>query len=284
MKRVRSHITAVGIAAVSVALLGACSSGGSESAVETTPAATDGVPTPETAPPGSVAGGTAPYKLTTAQDGTTTRFDACTGPIRILLNPGDLQAAAAAYTDVDVVAQMGELLTQYAQEIASVTGFEITYAGTTDMALNLNLDEDQVIVFHFGPTGFAGGDPYSDEFSAYGKQKDGWSQIRNYQHFEESVTFSNHYNEAAKLAGGSRDAGIDEAGKRWLKMTLGVALGLQPLIEEDMVAAGIPTQDHGKQIMYNDSHVEQDGVYNLTWGDGDKAGLVAVGADNACFD
>jgi hypothetical protein len=35
--------------------------------------------------------------------------------------------------------------------------------------------------------------------------------------------------------------------------------------------------------MYTDSFKENDGVYNLTWGEGDKAGLAAVGATNECF-
>lgn len=279
----RAGIT--GIAALSLMLVGACSSSSdSEPATISAPVADSDAPAPETTPAGELEGGAAPYKLAIAEDGSTIRFDSCSGPIRILVNPGDLQEAADPYTDVDVAAQLGELFTQYAEEVSEASGLEVVYGGTTDQALDPALSDEQVIIFNFGSVGFPGReDEYVDEVAIFGAAKDGWTQILSFQHFENSEGFSIHYEEAAKLAGGSRDAGIDEAGKRWLKTALGRALGLQELTEEDMVAAGIAPAEHGAQIMYTDSHQEQNGTYNLMWGEGDKAGLAALGASNACF-
>ena len=284
MKRVRARIAVASIATVSM-VLGACSSSSdSEPAAETTPVADMGEPTSDSAPSGPTDASTL-YTLVTDGEGQSMRFDACTGPIRILLNPGNMQDEAAPYTDVDVAAQIGELFTEYAQELAGITGFEIEYGGITDLGLDPALAETNVIVFHFGATGFPGREnEYVDDASVFGATTDGWLQIVNYQHFENSNGFAIHFQEGAKLAGDSRDVGIDEAGKRWLKTVLGKALGLQELNENDMLSANIPTEEHGAQIMYTDSHQEQDGVFNLTWGEGDKAGLVAIGATNACFE
>ncbi len=283
MKRVRTGSAVAGAVAVTMAMIAGCSSGSRQPFTNTqTDPMGDG--SEQSVPEPVVEGGSAPYKLAVAGDGSTTRFDGCIGPIRILLNPGDLQETASPYTDVDVAAQLGELFTQYAQELSEVTGFEIVYGGTTDQPLDLFLAESQVIVFNFGPTGFPGReDSYYEALPIYSAQQDDWLQISSYQHFENSTGFSVHYDEAAKLAGGSRDVGIDEAGKRWLKTALGLALGLMELNEDDMVAAGIPPEQHAAQVMYTDSHQEQDGVFNLVWGDGDKAGLAAVGASNTCF-
>lgn len=283
MKRVRTGPLLIGAVALSVAFIAGCSSGTRQPFTESQlDPMSDG--SEQMLPEPVVQGGASPFELAIAGDGSTTRFNACSGPIRILLNPGDLQEKAAPYTDVDVAAQIGELFTQYAQELSEATGFEVVYGGTTDLALDVLLPESQVIVFNFGSTGFPGReDSYFEVLPIYGAQQDGWLQITSYQHFENSTGFSVHYDEAAKLAGGSRDVGIDEAGKRWLKTALGLALGLMELNEDDMVAAGIPVEQHAAQVMYTDSHQEQDGVYNLTWGDGDKAGLAAVGADNPCF-
>lgn len=284
MKRIRTGVGALSVAALSLGVLGACSSSSEEQpAPETSPVADSAAPAPDSVPtepadPASL------FTLVTDGDGLSPRFDACTGPIRILLNAGNLQEAASPYTDVDVAAQLGELFTEYAQEIADATGFDVEYGGITDLALDPALAETNVIVFHFGSTGLPGRETeYVDDVTVFGAQKDTWIQILNYQHFENSSGFSIHYEEAAKLADGSRDVGIDEAGKRWLKTVLGKAFGLQELNENDMLSARIPTEQHGDQIMYTDSHQEQDGAYNLTWGDGDKAGLAAVGATNECF-
>lgn len=284
VKRVRTGPVVAGAVAVSIALIAGCSSGSRQPFTDTQINGADDGSTEQTLPVAVVEGGSAPYKLAVAGDGSNTRFNSCSGPIRILLNPGDLQEKVAAFTDVDAAAQLGELFTQYAQELSDATGLEIVYGGITDIGLDLFLTEEQVIVFNFGSVGFPGQeDSYFEGHPMYGTQQDGWIQILNYQHFENSNGFSIHYEEAAKLAGGSRDVGIDEAGKRWLKTALGLALGLMELDENDMVEAGIPPEQHAAQVMYADSHQEQNGAYNLTWGDGDKAGLAAVGASNPCF-
>lgn len=285
MRRVGTCTGLIGAAALSLVVLGACSSAndGADSSTESTPVVESSAPG---STPSSVASAdpTSLYKLAITEDGSSTRFDSCAGPIKILLNPGDLQAESAQFTDVDVADQLGDLFTTYAQELSELTGLEIVYGGLTDKGLDPALADAQVIVITFGPTGFPGReDSYEDQVSTYGKTKDGWVQIVNFQHFENSNGFAIHFEEGAKVAGGDRTVGIDEAGKRWLKTILGKALGLEQLTEDDMMTAGIPTEEHGAQIMYTDSHQEQDGSYNLTWGEGDKAGLAAVGANAGCF-
>lgn len=284
MTRVRTGVGTIGALALSITLIAGCSSGARQPfAVDST--TTRMIGPPETLPPPVVSGGSNPYKLTVAGDGSTIRFDGCSGPIRILLNPGDLPAVVAEYTDVDVAAQLGELLTQYAQELSELTGFEIVYGGATNIGPDASLTEQQVIVLNFGSIGFPGReDEYTDSVFLYGgKIEDGWIQIGSHQHFENSTGFTVHYTETLKLKNGDRSIGIDDAGKRSLKTLLGQALGLAQLTEEDMLTAGVPVEEHGAQIMYTDSHVELEGVYNLAWGDGDKTGLAAVGASNACF-
>ena len=286
MKSVRTRVGAVSIALFSVAVLGACSSSsdsGSEP-IETAapePAVTEPASDssePVTEPSGPV------YALAQADDGSSWRFDACSGPIRILLNTGDLQDEVAEYTDVDVAAQIGEILTQAAAELAGVTGFEIEYAGTTDSALSDELAEKQAIILNFGSTGFPGReDSLFEQKAIFGTSKDGVSQIVSFQHFESSLGFYIHFQEGAKLADGARDVGIDDAGRRWLRTILGEALGLRQLTDADMTDAGVAEDARGAEIMYTDSYKEKDGVYNLTWGEGDKAGLAAVGATNECF-
>ncbi len=286
MKSVRTRVGAVSIALFSVAVLGACSSSsdsGSEP-IETAapePAVTEPASDssePVTEPSGPV------YALAQADDGSSWRFDACSGPIRILLNTGDLQDEVAEYTDVDVAAQIGEILTQAAAELAGVTGFEIEYAGTTDIALSDELAEKQAIILNFGSTGFPGReDSLFEQKAIFGTSKDGVSQIVSFQHFESSLGFYIHFQEGAKLADGARDVGIDDAGRRWLRTILGEALGLRQLTDADMTDAGVAEDARGAEIMYTDSYKEKDGVYNLTWGEGDKAGLAAVGATNECF-
>lgn len=275
------RVAVLAIASASIALVAACSSSDDGAApAQSTPTG------PAESAPASVAEASADtlFKLTMAEDGSTTRFDSCAGPIKILLNAGDLQQQAAPYTDVDVVAQMEELFTQTAKELSDMTGLDIQYGGTTDLALNPDFQDPQVILVVFGPAGFPGReDQASDQLAIYGKKTGDWLQIKNFQYFENSYSFSFHYESAAKAANGSRDIGIDEAGRRSLRTVLGEALGLSPLIEDDMVSAGIPTDKHADQVMYTDSHVERDGEYNLTWGDGDKAGFALVGAKSGCF-
>ena len=279
-----SRVRTLGIAAVSAISLAACSSSNEPAPVATEPApTTPAEPAPNTEPP-AASPASELYALFQTDEGKSTRFDSCSGPIRILLNTGDLQEVVAEYTDVDVTAQIGELLTEIAAELSGATGFEIEYGGTTDIALSDELAETQVIVLNFGSTGFPGReDSLFEQKAIYGASVDTWQQIVSFQHFESSAGFYIHFEEAAKLADGSRDVGIDEAGKRWLRTILGEAFGLRQLSENDMVASNIPVEQHGDQLMYTDSHKEIDGVYNLTWGEGDKAGLALVGADNACF-
>lgn len=276
----------LGIVAVTTVVLGACSSSNDSDSQTSEPMSMETVstePAPDTQAPSELSNGQL-FALAQTEDGSNARFDSCAGPIRILLNVGDLQQAVASYTDVDVAAQLGELLTQDAQELSEATGMDIQYGGTTDITLSDELADKQVIVLNFGSVGFPGReDSLLEQKAMYGASKDGWQQIVSFQHFESSLGFYIHFEEAAKLAGGSRDVGIDESGKRWLKTILGEALGLRQLTEQDMESAGVPVEEHGAQIMYSDSHKEKDGVYNLTWGDGDKAGLAAVGADNGCF-
>lgn len=286
MRRVRTGVGAVSIALLSVAVLGACSSSsdsGSEP-VETAapqPAVTE--PATDTSAPVTEPSGPV-YALAQAEDGSSWRFDACSGPIRILLNTGDLQDEVSAYTDVDVEAQIGDILTEAAAELAEVTGFEIEYAGATDIALSDELADEQVIVLNFGSTGFPGReDSLFEQKAIFATSKDGVSQIVSFQHFESSLGFYIHFQEGAKLADGARDVGIDDAGRRWLRTVLGEALGLRQLTDADMTDADVAEDARGAEIMYTDSYKENDGVYNLTWGEGDKAGLVAVGATNECF-
>ena len=276
----------LGIVAASAIVLGACSSSSDPGSPASVPV-TEGVQTSEvptdSAAPTDMADG-ALYALTTTEDGSTTRFDSCAGPIRILLNTGDLQEVISSYTDVDAATQIGELLTQNAQELSEATGMDIQYAGTTDIAPSDELADTQVIVLNFGSVGFPGReDSLYEQKAIYGASKEGWQQIVSYQHFESSLGFYIHFEEAAKLADGRRDVGIDESGKRWLKTILGEALGLRQLTDMDMEAAGVSVEERGAQIMYTDSYKENDGVYNLTWGEGDLAGLAAVGVDSGCF-
>lgn len=268
-----------GLAVAAMTLIGACSSSSDSGSSGSEPSASQPATSVSDVQPGGPA-----YAFARTDDGMMMRFDPCAGRIRILLNPGDLQQEADPYTDVDVVAQMGELLTQYAQELTELTGMQIEYAGTTDIPLNVELEDRQVIILNFGSTGFPGAeDSYADRLNIYGAEKDGWKQIVSHQYFESSKGFYIHYEEAAKLANGDENVGIDEAGKRGLKTILGEALGLRQLTEDDMLAAGIPIEKHGAEIMYTDSHQEQNGVYNLTWGEGDKAGFAAIGVDKGCF-
>lgn len=275
------RVAALALATVSIAFVGACSSS-DDGAV---PAQSTPTVPPESAP-ASVAEASADtlYKVTVVEDGSTTRFDSCAGPIKILFNAGDLKEQAAPYTDVDVIAQLDELFTQTAKELSDMTGLDIQYGGTTDLDLNPDLQDSQVILIKLGATGFPGRESEaSDQLAIYGKKTGEWLQIKSFQYFENSYSFAFHYESAAKAADGSRDIGIDDAGRRSLKTVLGEALGLSPLIEDDMVSAGVPTDKHADQVMYTDSHVERDGSYNLTWGDGDKAGFALVGSKSGCF-
>ncbi|MFM8856755.1 MAG: hypothetical protein ACKOI2_06045 [Actinomycetota bacterium] len=286
MTSVRTRVGAISVALFSISVLGGCSSSsdsGSEPIETAAPQPAGTEPATDTSEPVTEPSGPV-YAFAQAEDGSSWRFDACSGPIRILLNTGDLQDEVSSYTDVDVTAQIGELLTQAAAELAEVTGFEIEYAGTTDIALSDELADKQVIVLNFGSTGFPGReDSLFEQKAIFATSKDGVSQIVSFQHFESSLGFYIHFQEGAKLAGGARDVGIDDAGKRWLKTILGEALGLRQLTDADMIDAGVAEDARGAEIMYTDSYKEKDGVYNLTWGEGDKAGLVAVGATNECF-
>lgn len=273
----------LGITAVSVMFLGACSSSSNSEPTASDPVVAVTEPSTDSSAPSPVSEGPV-FALAQTDDGSTRRFDSCSGPIRILLNPGNLQERVAEYTDVDVAAQIGELLTQAAAELSELTGLEIEYAGTTDLALSDELAEKQVIVLNFGSVGFPGReDSFYEQVALYGASKDGWQQTVSFQHFESSEGFYIHFEEGAKLANGARDVGIDDSGKRWLKTILGEALGLRQLTDVDMVDAGVAEDARGAELMYSDSYKEKDGVYNLTWGEGDTAGLAAVGADLACF-
>jgi hypothetical protein len=227
------------------------------STTSTTSTSTTVVPT-TTVPPAPV------YRLYEV-DGNKYRWNPCQNPIQILLNPMD------KLTEPQVTA-LEAFLTQQAAELATMTGMTIEYSGRTEEKSGSGYTFGEEILLHVDLPGeglLQDDKPFEGSISG--------DRIRNGFREIDAVQFQYNSNALDFLFTGDE---LRPYGQWLVMLMLGNALGLSPLSEADMTAAGsTDPQGWEKEIMfYGGEHKD-----TPVWGPGDMQGLAEVGASLGCF-
>jgi hypothetical protein len=198
-------------------------------------------------------------------EGSKYRWNPCQNPIKILLNPEDkLTPGQLSALEGFLAAQAGEL--------SGLTGMRIEYTGLTEEVSGRGYTFGEEILLHIAVPGegiLEDDKPFEGAVSS-DRIKDGFREI-------DAVNF--HYNANALQYLFLEDE-LHTYGQWLVMLMLGNALGLNPLSEADMTAAG-STDPEGweKEIMfYGGRHLD-----TPVWGPGDRQGLVEVGAGAGCF-
>lgn len=225
----------------------------------TTSTTTTVPPTTTTLPPPPV------YRLYQTE-GNSYRWNPCQNPIKILLNPQD-KLTPAQLTALET------FLTSQAAELSRLTEMTIEYAGLTEEKSGRGYAFGEEILIHFDAPGADGllqdDKPFEGTISS-DRIKDGFREI-------DAVIFQ--YN-ADALQYLFTDDVLHTYG-RWLVMLmLGNAMGLDPLAESDMTAAGSNVEENWeKEIMFFGGRR----TVTPEWGPGDIQGLTEVGKTAGCF-
>lgn len=204
------------------------------------------------------------YKLYEA-NGTKYRWNPCQNPIEILLNP-------TAKLNETQLAALEAFLTQQAAELSGHTGMEIEYGGLSEDTSAVGYARGEEILIHIDVPGqgiLQDDKPFEGSISG-DRVKNGFREI-------DSVQFQYNSNSLQYLFTGDE---LRPYGQWLVMLMLGNALGLNPLNDADMTAAG-STDPLGweKEIMYYGGAHED----TPTWGPGDIQGLAEVGASVGCF-
>jgi hypothetical protein len=276
VRRRRSMIVGavVGILAV-VAAVGAIDAtnvvdigliGATETATTTTSTTSTTSTTTTTVPPTTTTLAPPPVYRLYEVDGNKYRWNPCQNPIQILLNPtGKLTPGQQAALE--------SFITQQSSELARLTGMTIEYRGLTEETSGTGYAFGEEILIHIDVPGGEGllqdDKPFEGSISG-DRVKDGFREI-------DAVVFQYNANALQYLF---LEDELHPYGQWLVMLMLGNAMGLTPMTDADMTAAGSNDPlGWEKEIMFFGGKREDP----PTWGPGDTQGLAAVGASVGCF-
>jgi hypothetical protein len=191
---------------------------------------------------------------------TNVRWDPCSGPIRVKINPN-------SYVSATRLAEWETHLTSVTSEISSISGLDIVYAGITSTPLRNTHPNGRTstdILFYVMPPGPLG-DPGGTVLDAESWGQPGYWTVSD---------FTGQWGEIYSFDFAINANFVEDSSHWWkqhLMYYLGMALGLGEL-EENILTEIMGWYGWGS------------GSYgNPAWGPGDRIGLGLVGANNGCL-
>ena len=190
------------------------------------------------------------------------RWDPCKGVVSIKLNPN-------GYLNASELAEWEPMLADLAVEIASFTGMDVVYSGTTTVPLRMTHPGARTsadILIFIGPTGTGHLASYSESDNLFGTSQtwvDGYAAPIWVELEAEDIQIA--YRDDRELAD------VVTTRKTYLMNKLGRAFGLDS--PGDDIDTEIMSWGGGGSGTWNDPD----------WGEGDKIAFGLVGADNGCL-